>query len=218
MAAARPLREVFTDLTGDEEARRAHAADPDGFLAAHGHPGLPSELVAEAVVSYADTAPPEVAQHLAPYVIEHSSVPLEAGAGAVPTETENWFELIASAPAAEEIGEAPDLDSELLGAAPLDLDEPADQPGRDVDFGDFDFGRGAAAGAGIAAVAVGDHDEYAGTAPAHDAPGPDLLAADAVRDRSYLDGTGLDDGAGLDAGLDDGAVDGDDDSDDDVDL
>jgi hypothetical protein len=208
MAAARPLREVFTDLTGDEEARRAHAADPDGFLAAHGHPGLPSELVAEAVVSYADTAPPEVAQHLAPYVIEHSSVPIEAGAGAVPTETENWFELIASAPATEEIGEAPDLDGELIGEAPLDLDELADQPGG------VDFGRGAAAGAGIAAVAVGDHDEYAGTAPGHDAPGPDLLAADAVRDRSYLDDAGLDD-----AGLDDGAVDGDDDdSDDDVDL
>jgi len=212
MAAARPLREVFTDLTGDEEARRAHAADPDGFLAAHGHPDLPSELVAEAVVSYADTAPPEVAQHLAPFVIEHSSVPLEAGTGAAPAETENWFELIASAPAAEEIGDAPDLDSELLGEAPLDLDEPADQPGLD-----FDFGRGAAAGAGIAAVAVGEHDEYAGTAPAPDAPGPDPLAADAVRDRSYLDaGTGL--GTGLDdAGLDDGTVDGDDESDD-VDL
>jgi hypothetical protein len=196
MVAARPLREVFTDLTGDEEARRAHAADPDSFLAAHGHPDLPSDLVAEAVVSYADTAPPEVAEHLAPYVLEHSSVPREQ-MGAEPAEPESWFELIASAPGAEEIGAAPDLDHELFGDAPLDHDaldggDPTDHAGLD-----FDFGRGAAAGASFAAVAVGGHDEYAGDAPTPDATSHDLSPVDDLRDRSFADTV-----SDLDGGLD----------------
>lgn len=159
MAAAHPLRDVFTELTGDEEARRAHAADPDGFLAAHGHPDLPSDLVAEAVVSYADTAPPEVAEHLAPYVREHSPVPHEGDltAEAAAAEPGSWFDLIATAPATDlsDPTDLPGVDGGFLDDAP-----PLDDDLTDGPDADFDFGRGAAAGAGVAAVV--DHDGYAG--------------------------------------------------------
>jgi hypothetical protein len=55
MASARPLRDVFADLAG------APSDDPGALLRDQGHPALPDDLIAEAVVSYADTAPVEVA-------------------------------------------------------------------------------------------------------------------------------------------------------------
>lgn len=91
MDAARPLREVFADLTGNA------SGDPGGLLR-----DLPAELVAEAVVSYADTALAEVAEHLAPFVSAHSVVGPHDAAGAEP----DWRELLATVPAAAE----PDLD------------------------------------------------------------------------------------------------------------
>ncbi len=71
---SRPLHAVFTELLKDEAARQAYAADPAGFLDSAGHADLPDELVAEAVISFADTAPPAVAEHLAPFVMAHGPV------------------------------------------------------------------------------------------------------------------------------------------------
>lgn len=185
MTAARPLRDVFTELTGDEEARRAHAADPQGFLSAQGHPDLSTDLVAEAVVSYADTAPPEVAEHLAPYVIEHSPVPRDGDVDMEPATAapESWFDLMATAPAAEEFLPGPDAGLAPDDSGALDPDHPADSASLDLEFG-----RGAAAEAGIAAVDAGDPDEYAATGPhpglAHDVPRPGV---DDLPDPSHLD-------------------------------
>jgi len=64
---ARSLHEVFQTLAGDP--------DPDAVLAAAGHAGLPADLLTEAIVSFADTATPEVAEHLSPVVLGASSDP-----------------------------------------------------------------------------------------------------------------------------------------------
>jgi hypothetical protein len=130
MASARPLRDVFADLVGAPSA----ADDPAAFLRDHGHSGLPDDLVAEAVVSYADTAPVEVAEHLAPYVTAHSAAGDEPVGGDEPAA--GWLDLL---------GTAPDVSAD----EPADLDGPAPAPGGsdttvDVDPDlTLDFGTGA---------------------------------------------------------------------------
>ncbi len=120
---ARPLRDLLADLVGDAEARQAYGDDPAGYLAANGHPDLPSSLVSSAVVAYADTAPVEVASALAPYVAAHGPVPDPDAQG-------DWFELLtaASPVGADTFGEH--LDS---GVSPGDWSDPAE----------LDFGAGA---------------------------------------------------------------------------
>ncbi len=110
MDEARPLRDVFADLVGDEAARQAHAADPEGFLAAAGHADLPDGLVGEAIVSYADTAPAEVAEHLAPFVMAHSPVPVEDDLPAAALDAAHGLDLLSTAPA------EPVLDDPTLAA------------------------------------------------------------------------------------------------------
>jgi hypothetical protein len=112
MSAARPLRDVFADLAGDH----GDAMAPD-VLAAHGHPDLPDGLVAEAVVNYADTAPIEVAQHLAPYVMAHSPVPQPDGDDEPPP----WLHALTSAPVVVEVPPDP-VDEHPMADHALDLD------------------------------------------------------------------------------------------------
>lgn len=119
MASARPLHELLAGLSGDPDAAQG---DPEAYLAAHGHSDLPADLVAEAVVSYADTAPVEVAEHLAPYVTAHSAVPT----GEAPEQ--DWYGLLATAPDPDP---APDLDE----APPELTDTVDDDPGPALDFG-----------------------------------------------------------------------------------
>ena len=138
MATARPLRDVFTDATGDEAAR---ASDPAELLRSSGHEDLPDTLVAEAVTSYADTAPVEVAEHLSQYVMANSAVP---GIGAE-VDPSSWLEALAGAPellestvdpaAAGLDGEPPSEAGQAApdtGDATLDV---GDDPGFDLDFG-----------------------------------------------------------------------------------
>ena len=136
---ARPLRDLLADLVGDASARQAYGADPAGYLAAHGHPDLPEQLVAEAVVSYADTAPVEVAEALAPYVSGHGPVP-------VPEAHGDWFELLTSADVADDdpFGEQFDV---------------VETPGEWTDPAELDFG------AGAPSVDDGDHGAMADDAP-----------------------------------------------------
>ena len=122
MTPARPLNELLADLVGD--AGPAHG-DPQEYLSANGHADLPPDLVAEAVVSYADTAPVEVAEHLAPYVTAHSAVP----AGDEPSA--DWFELLTTAPTGD-LEADPELDD--LSSPSPDGDTDAD-PGPELDFG-----------------------------------------------------------------------------------
>jgi hypothetical protein len=124
MEPARPLREVFAELAGT-----GSTGDPGGLLR-----DLPDELVAEAVVSYAETAPVEIAEHLASFVSAHSAVGSEEPA------PEGWLDLLATAPVepAEEpelefgagaaSGTTPDIDdAEVTGIDEIaDLDEPGD--------------------------------------------------------------------------------------------
>lgn len=117
MASVRPLRELLADLVGDASAR---AGGPEAYLAEHGHPDLPAELVAEAVVSFADTAPPEVAEHLAPFVTAHTAGDEDPG---------DWFGLLASA-------ELPDDPDALDGdPEPWSMDDFDSDPGPGLDFG-----------------------------------------------------------------------------------
>lgn len=123
MAPARPLHELLAGLTGDP-ARAP--VDREAYLADNGHPDLPDDLVAEAVVSYADTAPVDVAEHLAPFVTTHSGVPTDE------PPAEDWFDLLTGAPA-----EPPpiDLDPEPDTADPPDATALPDDPGPALDFG-----------------------------------------------------------------------------------
>lgn len=144
---ARPLRELLADLVGDAGARAAYGADPAGYLAAHGHADLPAPLVSEAVVSYADTAPVEVAAALAPYVAAHGPVPTPE------TEPVSWFDLLTSA------------------------ETPADESGEPQetlsDWGELDFGAGADAVPPTPEPSA-EPDEVAEQAPvAQDAPEPE---------------------------------------------
>jgi hypothetical protein len=83
------IREVFDELAGGGDA------DPAGALADRGYGELPDPLLSEAIVSYADTAPVEVAEHLSPFVMVHSAVPVDRVEDAPASD---GLELLATAP------------------------------------------------------------------------------------------------------------------------
>jgi hypothetical protein len=154
MEPARPLREVFADLIQDEGARNAYTADPDGFLGAYGHADLSVGQVSEAIVSFADTAPPAVAEHLAPFVMAHSVVVIDAAETS--TDPGVGLDLLAAAPNALDVGDvAADLDDEV-SVEMVEARGSAYTPEPTVDLG---FGRGAEQ-----APPVG-RDEPDGTSP-----------------------------------------------------
>ncbi|RZU53992.1 hypothetical protein EV385_5929 [Krasilnikovia cinnamomea] len=101
MAPARSLHEIIAGLTGTAGT----PVDLAAVLRSGGHPDLPEELLAEAVVSFADTAPAEVAEHLAPFVMAHGPITegdtVAGGIGDLP-------DLLAAAPAAA-ADDGPDL-------------------------------------------------------------------------------------------------------------
>ena len=205
MAAARPLKDVFAELTGDDAARA------DEVLAASGHGDLPPGLVAEAVVNYADTAPVEVAEHLAPFVTANSAVPtLDEVDGDA-----DWSVLLATAPAVEA-----DLDADLAPDvdAPGATDDVApgtdDAPGTgasgtdasgtdDASVDDVDFGVGAEDASALDVAAgtdLPDGDASLDDAPVEHGPAvPDDVydGAGAPIDLSHLsDVDGADDDGG----------------------
>ena len=89
--AVRSLREVFASLSHG-------SADPAAALAQAGHGDLPGHLVTEAIISYADSAPVEVAEHLSPYVVAHSAVPAPEGHPYPVPELHEGLDLLGSAP------------------------------------------------------------------------------------------------------------------------
>jgi hypothetical protein len=191
METARPLRDVFADLTGSDDGG-AHP-DPAAVLQASGHEGLPAGLVAEAVGSYADTAPIEVAEHLSPYVMAHSAVPLP---DAPDVEPSGWLDAVVGAPHAADFDDLRRTDEEQPGAEAAHHD-PADF-GHHVAaaFADHDPGAGLdhvgdPAHAGDPGHPV-PHAAFGPTEPAHLAAGPDHALHFGVGDTSGLD-TGFDD-------------------------
>jgi hypothetical protein len=148
MQPARPLHDVF-----DELARGDLGAGPAGALADSGHGDLPDQLVSEAIVNYADTAPIEVAEHLAPFVKVHSGMPADPDTGELPAG--DGLELLATAPQ--------QIVSDEDGAYEADLLEPPAGAG-DLSYGadpadlDFAFGSGAEAGTGVPAIDEPEQD------------------------------------------------------------
>lgn len=147
MEPVRPLREVFDELIDAAPADRDAAA----LLRESGYSDLPDELLSEAIVSYAETASVEVAEHLAPFVTAHATPAAGEAPGTRPAP-EDGLDLLASAPAPETGDGAP-----------------AAEPVPDIAFGagsdkagvdDLDFGAGE-----VASVAV----------PGTDLPGSDTI-------------------------------------------
>ncbi|RSM64513.1 hypothetical protein DMB66_19485 [Actinoplanes sp. ATCC 53533] len=193
MAPARSLHEIITGLTGEAGTSDDLAA----ALHAGGYPDLPQDLLAEAVVSFAHTAPAEIAEQLAPFVMAHGPI---AHGDTTAGDIGRLPDLLAAARAAEPDGgsvlEIPEIDPPAdtgdVGAADL-LDEEGsastDAPaGPWSDLPDTAFGHGA------------DHDR---TEPADD------VALDAVTPPAgYADArqpSALDDPAVLDEEPDPGA-------------
>jgi hypothetical protein len=178
MATARPLRDVFADATGDEAAR---ASDPAELLRSSGHEDLPDTLVAEAVTSYADTAPVEVAEHLSQYVMANSAVP---GVG-TEIDPSGWLEALTTAP--EMLQATVDPAAAGLDAEPQFGPDTAGPQGAGVDGAyalDLDFGFGEAVeGIGEAVEtyvdnALGLFGAAPGPSPAEEAFGPAATPAD----------------------------------------
>ncbi len=180
MEPVRPLREVFAELSAGPRAGSDEPADPRRWLADHGHPDLPDGLLAEAIVSYAGSAPVEVAEHLEPFVTAHGPLPSTAGEG--------WAAA----------GEG-DRGLALLAAAPSGPWEP--DGGAPPDTGALEGDRGSGAGHDLRhhLPAHSGHDVAAD--PGHDVaadPGHDV-AADLGHERA-VGGHGGTDPAGLDFG------------------
>jgi hypothetical protein len=143
------LREVFDELAGGGEA------DPADALADRGYGELPDPLLSEAIVSYADTAPVEVAEHLAPFVMVHSAVPVDR-VDEVPAG--DGLALLATAP-------EPIVSDEPAAEQPETAAPEAEDPFFE---GEFEFGHGAEELA-VEEVEAGD-----GSAAAIDVPEPAL--------------------------------------------
>jgi hypothetical protein len=170
MATARPLRDVFADVAGDEGAR---ASDPAELLRTSGHGDLPDHLVAEAVTSYADTAPVEVAEHLSPYVMANSAVP------GVDTEVDasSWLDALATAPEVDD-GTVDPADAGLDDGSWYEPDSPTGPDHGDVHHAAFDIDFG-----------VGDAvDHGAATSFEHDGSAADGIDHDGLPTH-HLDGT-----------------------------
>jgi hypothetical protein len=120
MDDVRPLRELFDEMAG------GRPAPADGW----GH-DLPEDLLTEAIISYADTAPAEVAAHLAPFVTARSAIGTAGAVGEIdqPWDAADGLELLAAAPTGL------DLDQPYGGPAdPLDS-APAPDAEPELDFG-----------------------------------------------------------------------------------
>lgn len=159
------LHEVFDALAGQPDRSASE------MLHDAGYGDLPPELVGDALVSYADTAPVETAEHLAPFVTAHLGSP-----DATP-DLDAGFGLLSSVSAADA-----DLDAAELAAdgnlAGVDGDL-ADVGGdlADVD-GNLDFGAGGhTVDVFDAAQAFADDPDTA-VAPAEDAPNATFGAYD----------------------------------------
>ncbi|MBX6751045.1 MAG: hypothetical protein IRY85_15450 [Micromonosporaceae bacterium] len=204
MDLARPLRNVFADLAGGRDFGASSGMAPEEVLAAHGHPDLPEGLVAEAVVSYADTAPVEVAEHLAPYVRAHTAVPQPGGGTGEPEP--HWYDLLTTAPAPE-LGGPDVIDAEASGLAATDAPSVDAGPGAsaetdiDGDFAAGDFGAG-----DLEYGYPGPVEDPAGLEPAEDATLGWPATTDATTDPT-IDPDAFDAGADLDLGpTDEGSV------------
>ncbi|HYY12519.1 MAG TPA: hypothetical protein VE781_16395 [Kineosporiaceae bacterium] len=126
---ARSLRDLFAEMP------EGATGEPAELLRAAGFGDVPQPLLAEAITSYAGTAPLEVAEHLSPFAVAHG--PLPDADSAASAGLDDGFDLLRSAPAVDEHHpEVPDADP----AAHLDTGAPHDvlHHGAADDPGDLD--------------------------------------------------------------------------------
>ncbi|MBA0125021.1 hypothetical protein H0B56_05650 [Haloechinothrix sp. YIM 98757] len=192
MEPVRPLRDVFDELIEADPAERDVAA----LLRESGYSDLPDDVLSEAIVSYAETAPVEVAEHLAPFVTAHATPGSGDAAGTRPAP-EHGLDLLASMPAPEQID-----------------DTPATDPVPDIAFGtgsddtgidDLDFGAGdPASGVTTSAEATSGDTVEPGTPAGSATPGEPALEDAGPADDSAIipfdDAPGTGSSAGEDAG------------------
>ncbi|MBK6870631.1 MAG: hypothetical protein IPK24_05160 [Kineosporiaceae bacterium] len=113
MDHVRPLHQVFAEL-----ADAAPGTEPGDLASVPAQLDLPDDLLTEALISFADTAPAEVAAHLAPFVTAHS--PITPGA-ALPADVAHGVELLRGAPIGLTLGEPYVADGLDDGAMQNDL-------------------------------------------------------------------------------------------------
>lgn len=181
MAGAHPLHDLLAGLA--DGTVDPHGGDLVATLREGGHPDLPDGAVAEAIVSYADTAALEVAEHLAPFVMGHSAVPLDPPPGTA-MEVRDGLELVATAPPAEPLADP--LDEPVLADGGAALDPTTLDPTTDRDPGDLDFGTGAAGDTG-GGTGLGLPE------PAAEPAGPEPLEPVALPELDLAGAAGLDD-------------------------
>jgi len=170
------LRELLTDLGRDPAARSEFDGDPEGFLSSHGF-DLRADLLGEAIVAVSSVLPPEVAEHLSPFTIAHSPIPLisESGAGSAGLDAQgdgldvmNGLELLATSSSLFEIPDR-DVDSVVPdggfgeGSADLELDHPSapEAPTWDEDL-DLPIEGGSVADTGAISPSPHDLDDLTG--------------------------------------------------------
>ncbi|MQA61531.1 MAG: hypothetical protein GEU86_08545 [Actinophytocola sp.] len=174
MDSPRSLRAVFDELVSGAHADR----DPAALLREAGHHDLPGSLIADAIVSYADTAPVALAEHLAPFVTAHT-----AAASDEPADPTHGLRLLGTAPVDDL--DAVEIEGTQFDGAPFEAAEITETA---IPFGagsdDLDFGAGDTAA-----------DMPADTAPEEPAEVPTVPAP---QDELFTDHT-LDDGYGLPA-------------------
>jgi hypothetical protein len=179
------LRDVFDALIGQPRHDPAEVLREQGF-------DLPATATADALVSYAHSAPVEVASHLQQFVMAHGPVPPAAGGDTEATaETGDGLGLLATAP----VVMVPDVD------APSELDATA------AHSGDAAFNAQPAVVAGSAATVTADELDFGSgggearaVAADADAGRADAAAADAGVEVPVPDGSAPDP-YDLDAGL-----------------
>jgi hypothetical protein len=127
MEPVRPLRDVFAGLaeqeTGPEDAGSS-IPDPRSFLAEY--PDLPDELLVTAIGSYANTAPAEVAEHLARFVAAPDANPVDGLNLLASAPVGGWEEEVDLLDPNADANGGPDIDPD-----DTDLDER--EPGLDLD-------------------------------------------------------------------------------------
>ena len=123
MDSVRPLRELFDHLaTRAADGANGAAPAPRAALDQAGHGDLPADLVAEALVSYAATATPDVAERLGPFVTAHSGVPTPDGDPAGQLSVADGFGLLTAAAPPDQPDPFDELGQEALGPDTLGPD------------------------------------------------------------------------------------------------
>ena len=192
------LHEVFAGMSGGTSAAEAR-----GLLNESGFGEIPAPLLAEAIASYAGTAPIEVAEHLAPFAVAQG--PLASFTDGSPADAQGLdagLDLLTSAPLPPPVPDlepdpfepdagldaAEDLVDADLDAAGLDVDPARALDDADIDPADLDASE--LEGSVLAGSVPARQDDAFGTGVGAE---PELTAVPVEVDEILDDASSLDD-------------------------